>query len=238
MKNLKNSGVCQKWEVLVVSLVAIFAMSTTVNSQEGLSITLDCAGTCNNREINYTNDITLQLTIENSLGKWIEIPRSDGNIGGGTLNLEIENGNPQLKQKYLMYQEVLGKGILLPPGETKIFIPFSDYNKLDPDSRIYVWTIHPTLSLYANVYCYEDPQHISIDSRRACIMDTSHGIKGNTLKFETVKPETQTNTSISQSEQGTNSTLKSLWEFCNKYPLVYLILVPIIIAILKKKKVI
>jgi hypothetical protein len=88
--------------------------------------------------LNYSNNILLELTINNNLDKWVEFGSSSD------LYIAVSNDNLQNNGKETrIYNNLLGQSYLIKPKDTiKRYIPFDIYNILDKDKRLGNWKLH------------------------------------------------------------------------------------------------
>ncbi len=163
-----------------------------VNAQEEyIGISLDCHEGCENQEVDYSKDIMLILTISNKLDYWVAI--GDEKYGIVIFSIYVENSGLKDGKGYESYQELISDVILLKPkSEEKIYLPFDVYNQIKEDDRLGEWKISPSISFgYSNnIKFYEDNpfEHEEKDAFQIKA-EISSPIKGNILKFDSVKPK-------------------------------------------------
>lgn len=177
-----------KMKIKCFLLLLILFNTNIAYAEENFGFSLDCYGGCNDGQIDYNNNLMLELTIKNNYNYWIYIGKE--RELGTEFSIEMENINLKTEGEIEYFNSYLDREIFIKPkSEIKIYIPFNDYNNIENNNRLGDWEIKPILKLkkfqlYANPF---DSSKVSLNQNN--IPPINSEIVGNVLKFTTVKPE-------------------------------------------------
>ena len=119
--------------ILLFSILLCINFNTVV-AQEDFSFSIDCLNGCNGKEMEYSQNIMLKVTIKNNYDYWVcigdETKKAD-------LKITVENINLENGKDYYNYNDFIGSSFyIMPNSEVDFFIPFNLYNELDIDKRL------------------------------------------------------------------------------------------------------
>ncbi len=196
----------------------------TVGAQEDFSFSIDCLNGCNGKEMEYSQNIMLKVTIKNNYDYWVcigdETKKAD-------LKITVENNKLENGKDYYIYNDFIGSSFyIMPNSEVDFFIPFYLYNGQGDDERVGNWVINPEL-MSINGKLYKDPYNSEFASMYTGKSNLPETITGNPLEFKSIKYEEDDSNQGNIGEIINNPTIKWILE-----NFIYVIFVSVITGVI------
>ena len=173
-------------KIILLFFIALSINFNTVGAQEDFSFSIDCLNGCNGKEIDYSQDIMLKVTIKNNYDYWVCI---GDETKKAYLKITVENINLENGKEYYIYSDFIGSSFyIMPNSEVDFFVPFYLYNGQGDDKRVGNWVINPEL-MSINGKLYKDPYNSEFASMYTGKSNLPETITGNPLEFKSLKYE-------------------------------------------------
>lgn len=197
-------------KTILLFFIVLSINFNTVGAQEDFSFSVDCLNGCNGKEIDYSHDIMLKVTIKNNYDYWICI---GDNEKKADFRITVEHINLENGKDYYIYNDFIGSSFyIMPNSEVDFFIPFNLYNELDDDKRLGNWVINPEL-ISLNGKLYQDPYDSQFASMYTGKSNLPQTITGNPLEFKSLKYEEKDSNQGKIGEIIDNPTIKLITEY-------------------------
>ena len=172
-------------------MILLFSIFLCINfnavaAQEDFSFSIDCLNGCDGKEMEYSQNIMLKVTIKNNYDYWVCI---GDETKKAYLKITVENINLENGKESYIYNDFIGSSFyIMPNSEVDFFIPFNLYNELDDDERVGNWVISPEL-MSINGKLYKYPYNSEFASMYIGQSNLPQTIRGNPLEFKSLKYE-------------------------------------------------
>lgn len=132
------------YKIILLFFIVLSINFNTVGAQDDFSFSIDCFNGCNGKEIDYSQDIMLKLTLKNNYDYWICIGDYEKKAD---FKITVENSKLENGLDVHTYSDFIGGGFFIEPNsEVDFFIPFKLYNELkDDNDRVGNWVINPEI---------------------------------------------------------------------------------------------
>lgn len=210
-------------------MILLFSILLCINfnavaAQEDFSFSIDCLNGCNGKEMEYSQNIMLKVTIKNNYDYWVCI---GDETKKAYLKITVENINLENGKEYYIYNDFIGSSFyIMPNSEVDFFIPFNLYNELDDDERLGNWVINPEL-MSINGKLYQDPYNSQFASMYIGQSNLPQTIRGNPLEFKSLKYEEEDSNQGKTGEIINNPIIKWIFEH-----IIYVIFLGVITGVI------
>ncbi len=210
-------------------MILLFSILLCINfnavaAQEDFSFSIDCLNGCNGKEMEYSQNIMLKVTIKNNYDYWVCI---GDETKKAYLKITVENINLENGKEYYIYNDFIGSSFyIMPNSEVDFFIPFNLYNELDDDERLGNWVINPEL-ISLNGKLYQDPYNSQFASMYIGQSNLPQTIRGNPLEFKSLKYEEEDSNQGKTGEIINNPIIKWIFEH-----IIYVIFLGVITGVI------
>jgi len=179
---------------LVILLLSFFLFANVVSASEDFGISIDCVQSCQDKEIDYSKDLIIQVSIKNNTDYWIELGK-EGAWDAPNLSLEVIHSNLSDGKDIETHNGLLGRFFIIKPrSELQVFTKLDSYNNLDKDKRLGTWQVIPEFSNNGIKY-YKSPYDLKPVYAVREIQISSTTI-GNVLEFKVTKPKVDIPTNL------------------------------------------